>query len=470
MAWNMGLLGVVQNTSYWIAVSGEYNPSIGSLNLIATTTDSARNIYVIRNVPFPALEDAVMHLTKFSPNGDVQDEATFDTTLSQNKVHSFSAIDGSLYASLGDTAGSAAAPSSIIKVSSDTLNRDYHLTLGSTEFLGSPADCFSVPGEPDHVYFAGRSRTNSFSIGMAKVLKSNGSLTWAKSTTTPEVVSPMSAGVYSGLSGNIVLLGGDRGTTPNGGSQYMGNVVSINPATGSAVKYKRFVVDETSTTTEYTRVWAAATDRDGYIYASGTTAAIDGAQKGFLTKINPETDSILWTRLIAGVGATEAINREMTSTTDKSGNTYVVFHNNYPRIVKFDSNGNTVWSRKINTEASALYPTSPTSSQRPIRVHSDENSFYISLIAYNSLSPYPSRAVTMKLPADGSLTGNYVVNSVSVDYVVDSAVSVSSIAPPPMFDLPPINNFSWADDGVVATTYSFTDSALNSSFIKEGLV
>ena len=461
MAWSSGLMGSIQNIKYWIAVSAE--TSVSTVRVISTAIDNNKNVYNLRG------SDGLLHLTKFSPNGEVLDELSLDSVSAQYYPHSLAAVDGSIYATLGDTYGSSGFPSSVIKVDGSTLNRDYHMSLDSN-FIGSPADTFSVPSEPNYVYHSARSGTNTFSIGIAKVLKADGSFAWKKSATTPESYAPNSAGVYSSLSSSIVLLGGDRGTTPLGDSEYMGGMVSIAPSDGSFIKYKRFLIDASSAANDYTRVWAADTGSDGYIYAVGNTTAVDGVQKAFMVKIDPSSDSIVWTRLFSNVTFNGTVDAEMTCTTDHNNNTYLVMHSTYPRITKVDSNGNIVWSRKINTETSPLYPTSPNSIRRPIRVDCDKSSLYLTIEAWNdSAAPYPSKTVVMKLPSNGGLTGSYSINGVNIDYAVDSDISISSVTSAVVIDLPEVNNFSWNDSTAVDTPYAFTDSALNSSFVSEEL-
>lgn len=139
-----------------------------------------------------------------------------------------------------------------------------------------------------------------------------------------------------------------------------------------------------------------AIDSSENVYAVGKS---DSNGRPHIVKFN-SSGTLQWQKDVQGVGGVAP-----RVSVDASGNSYIIGGtSSVARIVKFDTSGNTVWSREMTN----LTPTFGAM----ITVDNLGSYYFIVYYAGSGLG-----AIVAKLPEDGGATGSYVVGGVSVDYL-----------------------------------------------------
>ena len=180
------------------------------------------------------------------------------------------------------------------------------------------------------------------------------------------------------------------------------------PAKGTGVVHK---IDNTGTfvwakeayeASSWVSCTGIAVDSSGNVYAGGyyLTDVI-------LTKWN-SSGTLQWQRKLSSAGSDDARSLAL----DSSGNVYMLgITNGVTFVAKYNSSGTIQWQRQLSGSGSASH------------IWTDDTFLYISGTVGGSTG------VLITLPTDGSLTGTYTINGVSVTVaagsLTDSASSVS---------------------------------------------
>lgn len=161
-------------------------------------------------------------------------------------------------------------------------------------------------------------------------------------------------------------------------------------------------------------VFAKALELNGFVYVTGyDTSSSDGV----ILKINASTAVLVWAKkYLFGVLSSVAA--------DSSGNIYVAGNTSFDKkgiVLKFDSNGNLIWSRSILISGlvSNQYTYIPS-----IVVNNTNNTFCVQF----AVSSSSTSCFMLSVPNDGTLTGTYTVGGTTFDYSSNSA-NLSSISP-----------------------------------------
>jgi hypothetical protein len=260
-----------------------------------------------------------------------------------------------------------------------------------------------------------------------KYTGSNGTLEWQRSYRSGGAQANGSS-VHCDDVNNIIYFGSYQITSP------AGNYLSAWNTSGTLQWARRINTTATSNT-------AITTDSSGNVYYAVYGSNSGGNTGAVLMKYN-SSGVLQWQRL-----ASSNIN---TSTyfhvaTDSSNNIYMAHSDGASTIMyvtKFDSSGNTVWSRS--------FTASGASSGRVLGITVNSDCYAVSF-QWSSGVTYANAPMVFKLPQDGSKTGTKTINGVSVVYGDSSGTLTMSAA-----------NNSDATSGLSSGTSSLT--AANGSY------
>jgi hypothetical protein len=221
-------------------------------------------------------------------------------------------------------------------------------------------------------------------------------------------------------------------------SYVYGNFGSSNPNTSVLAKYNSAGAIQWQVSSSMNALSGglvnATTDSAGNTYIAeggGNT------QTMYLTKINASGAQQWQLSLTLGLGLTAP-----QMATDSAGNVYLSGSRSTSvgtYLFKFDGTGSLLWQRNIVTTSPA-----PTSQIHIADMHISGTSMY--LIANSGEST--TRTFIMRLPTDGTLTGSYVVGSVTIAYSVASALTTSVVT-----------DHTYATSTYVDSTTAYTVSA-----------
>lgn len=148
-----------------------------------------------------------------------------------------------------------------------------------------------------------------------------------------------------------------------------------------------------------------AVDPAGNVYVTGHIGGTTGAAV-LIAKLDT-SGAMQWQRVFqGGLYASGAV--------DSTGNLYTIFmYAGDFYIVKYDTNGNLVWQRKIIDGSATYFPQIKVDANKDI------------IVTFRRNAAFGESSWVARLPADGSLTGTYSVGGLNITYTT-SALSFTT--------------------------------------------
>jgi outer membrane protein assembly factor BamB len=388
--------------------------------------DSSRNIYLCGNNASGAW------VGKFNSSGTRQWEVRTNTT--GNPIFDGIKVDssGNVFAGGGYTESN----NEMLAVkfnSSGTLQWQRNAVLPQSEaFLGATVD------SSGNAYFGGYRSNGTKIFGQLLKYDTNGNNQFQKQIEgTGGNYNVFGTAITTSSAGSVYLVGS---TSQNG--SYTDRMIAKYDTSGNIQWYRTL---RAADTTEYRGV---TTDSSENVFAVGSTNA------GYPSIVKYDSSgSIQWQRQLT---APSTSFRGCSAVCDSSGNLYVLVDGQGSTsvlIVKYDTSGTVVWQRRLLSTGYQLYAGT-------IKIDSSDN-LYIGIRYYTGSS---FRGLFAILPSDGSKTGSYTVNDISLTYSSYSGTSsttTSTHAAP--------GNTSYANSAMTLGTSGFTISSTTSSVTKTGI-
>jgi hypothetical protein len=227
-------------------------------------------------------------------------------------------------------------------------------------------------------YFTGSLVVSSVRRGFVAKLTSSGSFSWGSDFVNLQVRALSSLGIDS--SENVYMSSSIQDSIYNFKFNSSGSYLSTYATT----------IPGDSGTIHYTKTITTSSG-DTYVASNRTASSVNK----FLLIKYASNNTITWAREVNITGIPTNIN------VDSSGNVLVIFNNQY--IIRFNSAGTTILSREVTTASGATW--------RSISTDSSNNPIFAGRLGAVSFT-----SNWVKIPSDGSKTGTYTFNSVSVTY------------------------------------------------------
>lgn len=302
---------------------------------------------------------------------------------------------------------------------SGALQWQRDLGYGFTSFVPNFGQGIVVENSTGNLYVAGDNVVGSIGSQSTQmtVIKynSSGAIQWAR--TIGEIgTDDHCNSVALDSTGNIYLAGSTVYSGQNAAA-----LVKYNSS--GALQWQTCLTGSTSSNANQFN--SITIDSSNNIFVCGNTV-VGSSNVGIIAKYN-SSGNLLWQRYITLAGGIAVLLYGIA--VDSSGNVYASgagnTYNGY--IVKYDTNGSLQWQRKVAGTHSTygVMAVSLTSM-------SFDSQGIMTIGGSISKNTYINMFI-MKLPSDGTLTGTYEVNGITINYAVgdliESALTFTSATP-----------------------------------------
>lgn len=371
---------------YWI---GLFTPSSGNLFGTGSAVDSSNNIY------FSSWGSPFLNTMKLTSAGAI--------TWQRSVPSSSGATAG-----VGVNSASAVYFGGNFGATADFYGQKYDSTgaLVWARTLGVATDTESV--NDVHVDPTG----NLYLVGLG-VLSADGTSTmqWARYTSTAGSVLQRRItnagngcwgnGITSVDNGNIYAVGFAYTNLTN---NYTQALIAKWTSAGS-LSWQRTLTS--SGTTPSDSAYDVALDASENVYVCAGASADAGATDNMVIAKYNSTGTIQWQRKLSGANSLSGRSVAL----DSSANVYVLSRGstaaNRSFITKYDTNGTIQWQRQIYMSKTPVLSTISVDSSGALVVSGQIT---------NGFANANYRGIIMRLPTDGSKTGNYNVAGVGISY------------------------------------------------------
>jgi uncharacterized delta-60 repeat protein len=392
-AQGFGLFSAIAD-KYWMGTleGGPYDAA----NAIAI--DSAGNVYVAGDSN--ASGTLRIQLAKYNASGVIQWQRNLNPSNNGYAI----AVDSSSNVYIAGVGNGTVTQIAKYDTSGTILWQRKLTDAGSSYAYGIALDSSA------NVYVSGNMYTSGSQAIFVAKYDTSGTIQWQRVLQNTDAgVTDQGRGVAVDSSGNVYIAG-------------FGPPVDFSP------EYQAYLIKyDTSGTLQWQRKLHGATNAKDYGYAVAVDSSsnvyvvgesdnnnIGGISDGLIAKYN-SSGTIQWQRRL---GNTQGASRMNSVAVDSSSNIYICGTTSFNGpdqilLAKYDTSGTIQWQRNIDN----------STRMRGFGITTSSNNVYVAGYILNSSNV---GFFIAKLPNDGSLTGTYTVDGVSIIYAVTTKTDATS--------------------------------------------
>jgi hypothetical protein len=296
-----------------------------------------------------------------------------------------------------------------------SYNFVYGIRLGVTGALYS---CETVG---NYLYVVGSvGGSSSSDIFISKVNATSATVAWTYTFDGGLGRADVGRGIAVGSTGNIYICGDVK--TQNTPGQYYTHPIIIKLDTTGAIQWQKMI--NFSSTSLYQGGYGVALDSSENVYA--TMKAGSAASNTYITLIKFDTNgNSIWQRDLSTPLPVNGLQTSQVKSIvcDKTNNYIYVCtaygaggFGSYSEIFKFDLSGNLVWVRRVVVN---------NFGSETLGLSLDPSGDYLTYM-WNDNSNFPTGSGVLHIPTTGSGTGSYVVGTNTVIYSVSTSAVLSA--------------------------------------------